>query len=160
MGVDQKVGQLAVRRIEPRIKRRAVEAVGFRHGGAIGLQRPYVEIDLGFGRKPGAIELRLHAGDAGLAPCQLFSGDGVTDVIPLVAAILAAQPGGELRVALHPLREFGVEKGSQPRIFADGGCCRGWGGGRCRQQGQRRGEGQSRCSDNGGDRDCTNAFHD
>ena len=152
MGVDEEVRQLAMRRIEPRIERWAIDAVGVGQRGALGLQRPDVEVDLRFGGQLGAIELRLHPRRACFAPRQLRGSGSVAGVVPAVTAGLDAEAGGELRVELHPFGEFGVEEGGEPGVFAGGGnaACGGCGGGGRRQHERR---------DDGRHADFESAFH-
>ena len=124
VGVDQKVGQLAVDRIEPGIERRAVDAVGEGLLGAVGLQRPDIEIDLRFGRQPGAVKCAAHLGHAGFAPSDLRTGRRITDIIPAIPAILNPQSGGKLRLQFQPLGKFRIKKHGQARIFLREICAR------------------------------------
>ena len=130
MRVDQEIGQLAMRRIEPRIERRAVDAVGEGLLGPVGFQRPDIIIDLRFRRKLGAVELRLHAGDAGLAPFDFGPRAGIRIVVPAVPALLDPEAGGELGLGLHIGGEFRIEEGGKARVLAmrgGGGGGGGWG---------------------------------
>jgi hypothetical protein len=84
VGVDQKVGQLTVRRIQPRIERRAIDPKLLGQRRALCLKRPDVEIDLRFGRQSGAVEGAAHLGHTGCAPSDLRLGCCITNVIPAI----------------------------------------------------------------------------
>ena len=96
-----------------------------RSGGAIALKRPDVIVDLALRRQSGAIKTGHHSRDAGEAPTEVIGGGGIADVIPAVAAVLDAEPRGELRLLLDQFGIFGVEKHGQPCIFTAGYCSSG-----------------------------------
>ena len=122
VGVDQEIGQLAVRRIETRVERRPEDSVGMRQRRPLRFQRPDVVVHLPCGRQSGTVECRLHPSRTGLAPGNESVESLVADVVPAVSTFLEAEPGRRLRLQLQELGEFGVEKGRQTSVLGDGGC--------------------------------------
>jgi hypothetical protein len=115
--VDQEIGQLAVHRIEPRVERRPILAIGVGKRGAIGFQSPYIIIDLRLGGQAGAVEHGAHTLDAVLPPGDFGIGCGLGNVGPPVSALLEAEPRCQLWLLLSVFVEFGIEERREPRIL-------------------------------------------
>src|SRR3546814_16562708 len=95
--VDHEVGQPRMRRIEERIERRRILTEAVAELCTVELKRPDVVIDLRTRGELRAVELRLHARNAGAAPFQLSELSGLANVVEPILTLLTPHPHGTLR---------------------------------------------------------------
>src|SRR3546814_2224034 len=86
-----------MRRIEERIERRRILTEAVAELCTVELKRPDVVIDLRTRGELRAVELRLHARNAGAAPFQLSELSGLANVVEPILPLLLTQPRGALR---------------------------------------------------------------
>src|SRR3546814_5625798 len=106
-----------MRRIEERIERRRILAEAVAELCTVELKRADVLIYLRTRGELRAVELRLHARNAGAAPFQLSELSGLANVVEPILPLLLTQPRGELRMLAQLFGKFIVQERVQARVL-------------------------------------------
>src|SRR3546814_19008594 len=105
-----------MRRIEERIERRRILTEAVAELCTVELKRPDVVIDLRTRGELRAVELRLHARNAGAAPFQLSELSGLANVVEPILPLLLTQPRGEFRMLAHLFGKFILQEPVQAHV--------------------------------------------